>query len=447
MSRYSEIIENLEKLLAAGDWGNVLASLANEVMKINSEPLAKAVVFGSPELDRLCQRAGEMAWISGVVEPLAPFSEQLVVHVATELYHKVGGHTLALKDVIRAQPDMRHVVLLTNLHDRVLEPDLVFSDLDSVQEVNVAPSGDVATKLVWLLAKLRQLRPAKLVLFQHHYDSVAIAGALPQVANEVFYFHHCDHDMALGVYLPNAFHVDCVNLSYENCRSHLGVHNQVYWPLVSPDMGGRDASHEFMRGGRLTTCSHGSFNKFIAAGRYSYFEMIQRRLSEVSGIHLHIGPLPDQMLADFHEALSSNGIDSSRFQHVPPVASLWAYLRDSDIDLCISSFPLGGGKGNVEAMGAGLPILVQQSTLARCYSSRDSVYEQAFWWQTPAQFMGVLQSVTPDLLSLHAAKARSHYEAWHHPRELEYAINNGRRTTSQPPMYPFQTDTFALHCR
>ena len=446
MSRYTNIITGLEDMLQAGNWSGVLVALANEVFNLTKDPIAKAIVFGSPEFDRYCLEAGDLAWKASGSEALGPFDQGLAVHVATELHHKVGGHTLALKDVIRAQPALRHVILVTNLNNMPLDLPAVVRDMSTPPEVRLAPTGTVVTKTLWLHSQLRELRPGALTLFQHHHDSVAIAGALPQSAFETFYFHHCDADMALGVYLPHAFHVDCSNVAYEKCR-HLGVENQVYWPLVSADLGCRPKSHTFMQDRTLTTCSHGSHLKFLSPGRYSYFDLIQKRLEEVNGVHLHIGPLEENIIQTFTNKLMENGIDPLRFKYIKPVASLWAYLRDSNIDLCISSFPIQGAKGMVETMGAGIPVLIQQSTLSKNYSTRDITYKEAFWWQDPGQFIAELQRVTPELLGLQSEFSRKHYELWHHPRELFSAINNGHRTAMLPPSYPMRFDTLAMYYR
>ena len=444
MSRYDEIIATLDGLLEAGRWAEVIVALANEVFRVLQDPRAKAMALGSPEFDRCCLAAGELAWKAGYSGVLPPFDRQLVVHVATELHHKTGGHTLALKDVVRAQPHLRHVILVTNLHDQALDLQGVASDLDPAPEIRLAPPGSVVRKTEWLHAQLRELRPGTLILFQHHHDAVAIAGALPYAAHETFYFHHCDHEMALGIYLPHAFHVDCSTIVFEKCRDHLGVENQVYWPLVSPDRGGREG-HVFMKNATLTTCSHGREGKFLAPGRYAYLDLVTKRLQEVGGIHIHLGHLPAETVASFVKALESKGIDPSRFRQVPPVASLWDFLRDSDIDLCITSFPVQGGKGLVETMGAGIPILIQQSTISKVYSSRDGAYEQALWWQNPRQFIDALQSLTPESLVLHSEWSRRFYEMWHHPRELAYALSNARHTADRPPTYPFRTDTLAQY--
>jgi hypothetical protein len=301
-------------------------------------------------------------------------------------------------------------------------------------------------KTLWLMSALRQLRPGRLMLFNHHHDAACVAAAQPEAACETIYYHHCDHDMALGLYLAHARHADCSNVGFERCSHQLGVQGPLYWPLVSADLGARIATHSFLQQ-PLVTCSHGSPVKFMSLGRYEYFDVIRRRLCEVPGRHVHIGALPENFVAPFVQSLAAADIDPSRFEHVQPVPSLWTHLRDSAIDLVISSFPVQGFKGLVETMGAALPVLMQQSALSKNHSTLDLVYPEALRWRTPDELIGVLRELNAPALQAQAAAARRHYESWHHPRELAYAVNSPRLTAPVPPVYPFVPDTLALYWR
>ncbi len=443
---FLELVKRLEGLQAEGDWPTMLMEVSNIVIAMVNDPRAKGLVFGSAEMDRFCLAAGAMAAQRLNLQPPNDYNAHIAVHLATELYDGMGGHSLALKDVIRARPDMTHIVLVTNLHERELPLDKFGRDLATPVQVLAAPAMPLPHKLQWLQMQLAALKPGLLTLFNHHYDSATVAAVQPGVAREIAYFHHADHDMALGVFLPHALHVDCTNLSHHKCQHYLGVHNPVYWPLVSPDLGVR-AGHEFMRDGLLLSCSHGSIGKFTSPGRYDYFDLMQRRLAEVGGSHLHIGLLPEALVQGFHARLQAAGIDAARFVYQPPVHGLWAYLRDSRVDLCISSFPIQGAKGLVETQGAGLPVLQNESGLSKHHSTRELVYEEALWWETPDGLIRVLQSLTSDLLAEQATAARRFYERWHHPRELAYALNNPRRTAPVPPVRHPPCDTLALYLR
>ena len=157
--------------------------------------------------------------------------------------------------------------------------------------------------------------------------------------------------------------------------------------------------------------------------------------------------LPEATVEQFRQTLAAADIDPSRFEHVQPVPSLWAWLRDSAIDIVISSFPIPGFKGLVETMGAGVPVLMHDSTLDKVYSTPDMVYPGALSWRTPDELIAALRALDASALQAQASAARAHYECWHHPRELAYALNNPRLSTQAPPVTPLTPDTLALYWR
>lgn len=446
MSRFAELVTRLEAHRAAGHWRGVLLEATNTVIALVQDARAKAVVFGSPELDAFCQWAGAQANAMLGAMPETPFDDSLCVYIATELMQANGGHTLALRDVIHARPNARHVVLVSNLHDKELNlPDLAQGQRIAVQCV-VAPPGELGQKTLWLLQALRHLRPGRLVLFNHHHDSACVAAAQPGVAGQTIYFHHCDHDMALGPYLPHAVHVDCSNVMVNQCGTRLGVADPHYWPLVAHDQGPRGAEREWLAEG-LVTCSHGSPVKFLSLGRWAYIDVIARRLRDLPGKHIHVGGLPEPTLATWREQLARQDIDPARFEHVGPVPDLWQWLKASPVDIVISSFPVQGYKGLVETMGAGLPVAMLDGNLTKLHSTLDLVYEEALAWRHPDELLAGLAALDAPALARHASASRAHYEAWHHPRELAYAVNNPRLSAPMPPCRPFRPDTLALYWR
>lgn len=448
MSRFTDFLDRIDGHLAAGDWRGALVEITNGVMQVVADPHAKAVVFGSPEVDRRCGAAG--AQLAATLNLAAPpaHDEALDVYIATEIMKNSGGHMHALRDVIHARPQARHVVLLTNLHNKDLElPDLADGSGAKVQ-ILVAPPGDIGLKAAWMLNALAQLKPGRLLLFNHHHDAACVAAAQPGFAATTVYYHHCDHDMALGVYLPHAVHVDCTNMAHEICRLQLGVDAPHYWPLVARDLGVRAAGHAFLAQPQgLQTCSHGSVAKFMAAGRWDYFAVMRQRLQQLPGTHWHIGGLPAPVVAQMHAAMAAEGLDPARFVHVQHVPSLWTWLRDSAVDIVISSFPFQGAKGLVETMGAGLPVLAHDGQLTKQHATPDLVYPGVLTWRTPQEMVRVLGALDATTLAAQAQAARAHYLSWHHPRELAYAVNNGRLSAPMPPVYRPHPDTLALHWR
>lgn len=139
----------------------------------------------------------------------------------------------------------------------------------------VAPAGEIAAKTLRLLGALRRLHPQRVVLWNHHYDAPNAAAAQSGLAAETTDSHHCDHHMALGLYLPHALHVDCSKVMHERCPRQLGICRGAYWPLVAADLGARPAERAWLQRA-LTTCSRGGMIKFLSPGRYGYVDVIRR---------------------------------------------------------------------------------------------------------------------------------------------------------------------------
>ncbi len=93
---------------------------ANSVIENNKNRNNKCLIYGSREIDSFLAKAGGLAFSQNRTTILTNYDENLAVHIATELY-LVRGHSGALKDLIRALPDKRHVILITNLLERLTD--------------------------------------------------------------------------------------------------------------------------------------------------------------------------------------------------------------------------------------------------------------------------------------------------------------------------------------
>lgn len=447
MSFYKNLLNRLENLSKIGDWQSMMLECANTVLKFNSDKKGEFLVFGSRELDSALEKAGSIATNAlNIKQPQSKPSEK-IIYLATELY-STGGHTRAINDIIRSQPQKEHLILLTNLHERFNKNEIeksVAHIFSTDAEIQVAPEG-FGNKFLWIIKILQEINPEKLFLFNHHYDSIAVAAAIKGFAQEIFYYHHCDHNLALGVFLKNAHHVDCSNININICKNYLGIKNPKYWPLTAEDKGARE-NFSFLKTGELITCSHGGEQKFSNFGNFNYFEGIIKRLKARSGIHEHIGPLSELTKEAFMTAIRNAQIEPSRVKIIGPVPDLWNYLKSSNIDLVIASFPEHGGRGAVETMGVGMPMLVHDSSISPLLSSKNFVYQGAYGWSDWEDFVRVIRDVQVNDLESHQISSRNHYLEWHQPQELNYALSHIKKNVESPPMQSHYTDTFALFVR
>jgi O-antigen biosynthesis protein len=436
--------EEVLKKIKQADLNTALELVQKFVESVLNDSYALATVYGSERLDSLClaigQALGSNKELSTLPDGVAEGNGEYVVTIATE-FGRYGGHTLVAEDTIKAQAEKSHIVLLTDLYNRA-DIDYLADRFHPIAELRSAPRGTALQKLVWLLEQLDGIKPVRIFLFNHHQDAVAIAGVQPWLgATKIIFYHHADHNLCLGVHLPKTIHIDPHNLGYHNCKIHEHLKGNFYLPLVIDDRCPRPATLGFLQHRNLRTCSSGTSIKFDLAYIYSYRELIVKRLELRNGVHVHIGNLPDGMLESIRNRLAAEGVDSGRFIHIPWVQSLWSSLIENEIDLYISSFPLGGGRAAIEVMGSGTPLLVHQNSMSRYFGGVDLAYPEAIIWNEPAEFYEHIRSLTPQTLAEHSSYARGHYESFHLPSLMVLELDNiceGKITMKAPPLKPYE---------
>ena len=351
-----------------GQLAEALDDIADFVIEVISGESSWATVFSSPELDRLCLELGRMIPQRPVTAPDPDRTVFLVTGLAP-----VGGHTRVLMDLINADPGKKTTVLITNVRHQLTQADIdeLLASLDAEIEIELAPERNLTHTLTWLQHRLSDFSPARTYILQHHLDSVAVAACQPELVGQLFYYHHCDHCLALGVHIPHAIHVDFNGKGFHHCRSVMGITNNVCWPLVA-DVTGHRTSSPFIASGQITTVTSGSFNKFDSSHLlerssylYDYKELLPLIMRSTGGTHIHIGPLQTEVVEDITKRLDDAGVERANFVHVPWVMDVAAELVKRKVDLYIGSFPLGGGRALIEAMGAGVPLLLRGIT-PRC---------------------------------------------------------------------------------
>jgi hypothetical protein len=417
-----------------GDVSLALVSIQSFVWQAAlSKESAAGQVFSSRALDEACQAIGALQPVE------APTEKTGVVYIVTEL-QLTGGHTRVVADLIAADKATARsgepvTVLVTNVvRQHNPAANAILARLGA--KVESSPVGDHAQVLAWLKMQLASLAPRITRLALHPFDSVAIAAVQPELTGELVFLHNADHNLALGVTLNRGLHVDFHAKGFFNCREREGVANNVMWPLTASDLGPRSP---FEVGELIRTCTCGGaekfeaqFNRDLAPYPHRYQDLAPLIPATTGGAHVHIGPLSAEALDAIGEGLDRLGVPRERFVHVPGVPSLWEALKALEIDLYISSFPLGGGRATVEALGAGLPICVHSNYRSIMFTPENEVYEGAFVWRTPKDLVACLSRLTEETLQRHARAARSYYEQNHHPSLLEAALAGQLQTPARP---------------
>ena len=431
-----ELVTRADRALAVGDVNTALRMVHDFVENIVTEPICAARVFASRDLDHLCQRIGRqnLHQSDQTERNTWPHQEERhrIIYVVTRL-QKSGGHSRLVWDFIKAQPDKDHLILATGLagpSDVGGMPDIIKHS--SNVNFRAAPRGNFQSRLSWLQAILTDAKPDHVYLFNHHQDSVAVSSIVPDLGIKASFCHHGDHHLCLGVYLENVVHIDHHPMGYHCCREELGIDN-VYLPLTFEDFGLPKAvtSCEVYAG--ITTATAARSNKIEIPYFVSYLDLVPQILEMTRGRHIHIGKLTPWALSKIRSGLRKAGIPTNRFIYIEWTPSVWKTLQEQKVDVYIASFPYGAGLTLIEAMGAGIPVILHRHLWSRLLSGIDLAYAEAFRWSNPKDFLDYLSSLDQYKVEIEGNISRKHYEKFHLPYFLENYLNNAEDINYSPP--------------
>lgn len=424
-----------------GELNRALRLIHDFVERIITEPLCTGHVNGSKELDALCQKIGDInlpAVTGSLSKAQAPKnSPPVFVYIVTKL-QKSGGHSLILERFITARPDARHIILSTEL-DGKSDASHLFTNLAHTTDIifEPSPTGHFQQRLSWLQKRLIEISPEHMYLFNGHQDSVAIAAIQPNMAIDASFYHHADHHLCLGLFLPHVAHIDIHPMGYHHCRDALGINN-TYLPLTTDDKGMRSTEFLFKRNGSLTTCTAARANKIESPYFISYLAIIPQLLKTTGGKHIHIGRLTPWALFRLRRELKKQGITSEQFTYIPWVPSVWKTLHDMHVDLYITSFPYGGGLTLIEAMGAGVPVAIHRHIYSRVLSGIDLAYPGVFNWQDPCELITHCSTITADALQKHSNLGRQRYETDYHRDIFNAVLTKNIESPKPRPLAEYQ---------
>ena len=434
---YREMIDRIEQYIQNGQLDIALQQIIDCADRWVTTEALIGKLYSAPELDHLAQRIGAQVFSQLKQPDEFSLSKHHVVYLATQV-HLLGGHSKAIADLIRAQPDKQHTILLTDLfgHDQGTERQLQFYRELGAQTFWVDGSSPFE-KLCYLLRWLMLKCPGSVFLFNHHQDAVIVASVIAELPSRFMYYHHADHHLALGVHLQHCLHIDPSRYGYWHCRDCLGITDNAYLPLIIEDHECIKDPETLLDEGQLKTASSGTYNKFSLDYHHNYFAMLPELIRASGGVHVHYGPVPKKVLDELNQQLTALGIAQDRFIHRHWVEGLWKAFLDDDVDLYISSFPVAGGRAAMEAMGAGLPIVFHERQEEVFMGGRFLGYAEAPYWSEPEELYQLLRSVQPETLAQLAKRSRQHYVENYHPDLLSQALATWPLDTTEPPRLDF----------
>jgi tetratricopeptide (TPR) repeat protein len=419
---------SIERLIEAGEFDSALAALRALVEAVIHDPAATGSVLRSSTLDAICQRIGAISLDYVRSENLCPpraEPQAEVIILATEL-HNIGGHSRVVEDIIRALPDKRVLILLSDFFCSEYEFALDRFTALGV-EVRRPERGQYVEHLAWTQMQLACHPDAQVMVFNHHADVAAIAAIQPDLNREVLFCHHGDHHLCLGASLSWTRHVDLFAAHCVDCRG-AGLAAE-FWPLSVEDPGARPhEARDFVAAGQLLSCSSGHDAKFLTPYPFHYWDLLPQLLKASEGKHVHIGPLSEEVLTAIHQGLASEGIEAQRFTHISWVDNLGQTLKQLGVDLYIGSFPIGGSRACIEAMAAGIPVITHRHMLYPILGSDGAVGDTQIWsWASPADLLNLVAQATPETLARQAQHGRDCYLRYNTAATFRAAVRDEQR--------------------
>lgn len=405
------------------DIDQALWDVVRLVDAINCQHDSVARIFACRDLDRVCQVLGALLLPTGQLA--LEQKNDHIVYLATGLA-PTGGHTRVILDLIQSESAAKKTVIISNTLPNTHKS---LSGHHTDATIEIAPeNGTISSKVRWVQERLAALRPRKTYLILHPFDAVHVSAAQPELVGHLIFLHNYDHGLALGVGLDHATHVDFHAKGFWRCREVECVHDSNIIPLAAEDQGHR-ANRPFFVSGHLTTCCAGGLEKFEFDRlrnpwryRYDYKEGIAEILGVTKGTHVHIGPLSSPTLDQIRNTLVQSGLAPERFVHIPQTPSLWKALLHYAVDVYVGSFPYGGGRATVEAMGAGLPLLIHSNYRSHFLSVEFEVYDGAMIWRDYPELATHLRNMNVERLQEHAQRSRRFYEQHHTLQRLSEAL-------------------------
>lgn len=301
-----------------------------------------------PELDEIARNAS----LAFGLPAGAAKGSGVLVYIATEVY-ATGGHTRVIEDIASALPEYRHVLILTRMgasHPQVVSLTPRFGELSL--EVHPLQTSNLAQRVGELASLIETLSPEAVLLLTHPDDAVANVAVSGRAAPRVLFFHHSDHQPALGAFRTDYAHVDLTPACHSVCSAHPELRASLLNLCAADSSAVKTIDRDSIIG---ATC--GSPHKYAGSSEYSYAQLLAALFSGGVVQIVHIGEMPSAQKDEIRAEIAARGQDPGRVDFLPDTPSLPAKLKEISPDFYLTSHPIGGGKTTIEALSVGLPIL------------------------------------------------------------------------------------------
>jgi glycosyltransferase involved in cell wall biosynthesis len=343
-------------------------------------------------------------------------SDGAIIHLASAIYDW-GGHTLQILDFIRAIPEKRHKLLITDI------PSLITGELGKASQASkrLQEFNSLGVEVEFFDGSLneriaaisKKLDGSSMVFLHHHpWDAVAVLACLRYSGRKIINFHS-DNSLTLGLTL--GWDIVCYR---ETTRSFfeqkLPASRFFVVPLTSNL---EDHVSQISRSNRervITVGASSSPKKIYPFSRADYFHIVGAMTRDFNVTHFHIGPMTAQIrgLKCGYQRLYPT------MQKRMKLKTLVPHLQNSELayaDLFIDSTPISGGKTVIDALALGVPVVTFPAGHNDLIANFDYAVRSGLSFKSYTDFAEWFEIFTADAAFRNGIrkKCREYYEAFH----------------------------------
>jgi protein O-GlcNAc transferase len=367
--------ETINTLMSNHQVNEVLEVIHKSILSIKFYPAFVGNKIFTPYFDEV------LSELEIEVGQITPRKNKLTnVVLATEVYN-FGGHT---KDIIAILKSIDNpILIMTDIYHQVAKQGFYEKIASSLPNcpVFILPKESFIDKATRLAGYINNYAK-NVFLLSHHDDSVAIAACQKKLDVNYYFIHHADHNPALGNHVKHLKHVDLFEARSKLCQEDLQTET-IYLPTTASDQGAKSFIYPI---NTFSTVTAGTFAKFQTTGALSLASIVMASLQISRGHHYHFGEIPSEQLALIYAAINEAGYTDDHFVYMGNVPSLWQALLEIDAHIFIGSAPVMGAKSDIEAQGAGYPLLAYKEKHSPRHLNVGSHSAETVYWSNIDKF-------------------------------------------------------------
>jgi predicted O-linked N-acetylglucosamine transferase (SPINDLY family) len=179
---------------------------------------------------------------------------------------------------------------------------------------------------------------------------------------------------------------------------------------------------DFLSMGAPLTCTCAHEPKLTGSSRFDFPAVIADLLAAAGGYHIHIGYLSESFIARVRTLLQLRGVPQDRFHTERFVPSVARVLREYQVDLFITSFPIGGGRTVIEAMCAGAPVAQFVNDEEPYLAGDELCYPEAPRWSSREDLLAIIKNLSRRQLLRQSQASFAWYRNHHTPERFRSSV-------------------------